>query len=281
MKDVQLFGIPVTELLILALALLGAGVATGILAGLFGVGGGAVIVPALYAVFGLIGVPDSVKTQLCIGTSLAIIIPTSIQSFRAHSSKGAVDRDILKLWVVPVLFGVFLGGVVAKFAEPALFKLVFIFVATASALRLLFGKGLKFGTELPGERITRAYGVVIGFLSALMGIGGGQLGSMYMSFFNRPIHQAVATSSGLGIMIAIPGAISYMIVGWPKMAILPPLSVGYVSFMGVLLIAPVSALVAPFGASIAHRFNKRQLEISFGIFLLLVAGNFLYGLLVR
>ncbi len=281
MKAKPLFGIPLNELALVVGALLAAGVATGVLAGLFGVGGGAVIVPVLYAVFGMMGVPDSVRTQLCVGTSLAIIIPTSIQSFRAHSKKGLVDLNLLKLWAVPVVFGVLIGGVIAKFAPPGVFKLVFVGVATLSAMRLLFGKGWRLGTELPGTNIIRLYGSVIGVLSALMGIGGGQLGSMFMTFYNRPIHEAVATSSGLGILIAIPGAISFMIVGWPQMALLPPFSVGYVSFLGLLLIAPLSAISAPFGARLAHTFNKRQLEISFGIFLLLVSANFLYGLLVR
>ncbi|MBY0613173.1 MAG: sulfite exporter TauE/SafE family protein [Beijerinckiaceae bacterium] len=276
-----MFGLPLYEIVLILAALLGAGVATGILAGLFGVGGGAIVVPALYAAFGAISVPDSVRTQLCIGTSLAVIIPTSIQSFRAHRAKGAVDPLILKRWAVPVVIGVLIGGVIAKFADPAVFKIVFVCVASFSAFRLLFGKGWRLGEEMPAPGIVRSYGVLIGVLSALMGIGGGQLGSMFMTFYNRPIHQSVATSSGLGALIAIPGAISYMIVGWPQMALLPPLSVGYVSFLGVLIIAPISAVTAPMGARLAHRFNKRQLEISFGLFLLLISANFLYGLLAR
>ena len=281
MPKVQpLLDLPVYEVIIILIALLGAGVATGILAGLFGVGGGAIVVPALYAAFGAIEVPDTVRTQLCIGTSLAIIIPTSIQSFRAHRAKGAVDPEILRRWVVPVILGVLLGGVIAKFAPPALFKIVFVAVASFSATRLLFGKGWRLGDTLPAPFIVRAYGVLIGVLSALMGIGGGQLGSMFMTLYNRPIHQAVATSSGLGALIAIPGTISYMIVGWPFQPILPPLSIGYVSFLGVGIIAPISTLAAPLGARLAHRFSKRQLEISFGIFLLLISANFLYGLIV-
>ena len=261
--------------------MLGAGVATGILAGLFGVGGGAIVVPALYAAFGAIDVPEIVRTQLCIGTSLAIIIPTSIQSFRAHRAKGAVDLDVLRRWALPVVIGVLLGGVIAKFAAPALFKIVFVVVASFSGLRLLFGKGWRLGDTMPAPAIVSGFGVVIGLLSALMGIGGGQLGSMFMTFYNRPIHQAVATSSGLGALIAVPGAISYMIVGWPFQPILPPLSIGYVSFLGVVIIAPISAFMAPFGARLAHLFSKRQLEVSFGIFLLLISANFLYGLLAR
>lgn len=237
--------------------------------------------PALYAAFGAISVPDDVRTQLCIGTSLAIIIPTSIQSFRAHRARGAVDPDILRRWIVPVFIGVLIGGVIAKFAAPAVFKAVFAVVAGFSGLRLLFGKDWRLGDTLPKPIYVRAYGVLIGLLSALMGIGGGQLGSMFMTFYNRPIHQAVATSSGLGAIIAIPGAISYMIVGWPHQAEMPPLSVGYVSFLGVAIIAPLGALAAPYGARIAHLFSKRQLEVSFGLFLLLISSNFAYQLFTR
>ena len=258
-----------------------AGSASGVLAGLFGVGGGLVITPVLYAIFSFVNVPESVKIQLCIGTSLAIIIPTSIQSFRAHARKGAVDFNILKLWAVPVILGVLIGGIIAKFADPKLFKLVFVLVAAFSGLRLLFGTKWRLGSELPDTNIIRAYGLFTGLISALMGIGGGQLGTMFMTLYGRPIHQSVATSSGLGTLIAVPGALSYMIVGWPQMAILPPFSVGYVSFIGVLLIAPLSTCIAPYGAKLAHKFSKRQLEISFGLFLLLVSAQFLYGLLVK
>ena len=277
-KAFPLFGLPIYEIVLIVAALLSAGVATGLLAGVFGVGGGAIVVPALYAAFGAIDVSDIVRTQLCIGTSLAIIIPTSIQSFRTHRAKGAVDMLVLRQWAVPVVIGVLLGGVIAKYAAPSVFKIVFVCVASFSAFRLLFGKGWRLGSEMPAAWIVKTYGVLIGVLSALMGIGGGQLGSMFMTFYNRPIHQAVATSSGLGALIAVPGTISYMIAGWSQMPLLPPWSVGYVSFLGILIIAPISAIVAPFGARLAHKFSKRQLEISFGIFLLLISLNFLYGL---
>ncbi len=279
MKANTLPNISPAELVFIIPALLLAGSASGILAGLFGVGGGLVITPVLYAIFGFMNVPEAVRVQLCIGTSLAIIIPTSIQSFRAHSHKNVVDFSILKIWAVPVITGVLIGGVIAKFADPKLFKLVFVSVATFSAIRLLFGASWRLGNELPSTVIIRIYGVLVGLISALMGIGGGQLGTMFMTLYGRPIHQSVATSSGLGTLIAVPGALSYMIVGWPQMALLPPLSIGYVSFIGVLLIAPLSTFIAPYGAKLAHKFSKRQLEISFGLFLLSVSANFLYGLM--
>jgi uncharacterized protein len=251
------------------------------LAGLFGVGGGVVSMPVLYIVFAALNVQESIITQLCVGTSLAIIIPTSIRSFKSHASKGAVDFNILKIWAIPVILGVLIGGVIAKFSSPSVFKIVFICVATFSSVRLLFGASWRLGKELPSINIIRGFGGIIGVLSVLMGIGGGQLGTMFMTVYGRPIHQSVATSSGLGTLIAVPATMSYMIIGWSQMALLPPFSVGYVSFIGVLLIAPISTFVAPYGAKLAHKFSKRQLEISFGIFLLLISANFLYGLVAR
>ncbi|MDR6873092.1 putative membrane protein YfcA [Bosea sp. BE125] len=274
-------GIPIGDLVFLAVSLVVAGAFTGVLAGLFGVGGGAVIVPVLYEVFRVIGVPEEVRMPLCVGTSLAIIIPTSIRSFNAHRAKGLVDLDILRIWAVPVVLGVLLGSYVARFAPPDLFKIVFVVVAVASAMRLLFASDRwQLGSEMPGRPLMTVYGGVIGVLSALMGIGGGQLSSLFMTFYGRPIHQAVATSSGLGVLISIPGALGFIYAGWPKMDVLPPLSLGYVSFIGFLLFIPTSIWTAPIGARLAHRLSKRKLEVAFGLFLLVIAARFLWSLLV-
>jgi uncharacterized protein len=276
----MLAAIPMGDLAFLAVSLVVAGAFTGILAGLFGVGGGAVIVPVLYEIFRVIGVPEDVRMPLCVGTSLAIIIPTSIRSFNAHRAKGLVDLDILKIWAVPVVLGVVAGSYIARFAPPDLFKIVFVFVAVASALRLLFASDRwQFGTEIPGKVLMSVYGAVIGVLSALMGIGGGQLSSLFMTFYGRPIHQAVATSSGLGVLISVPGALGFIYAGWPKMAVLPPLSLGYVSLIGFILFIPTSIWTAPIGARLAHRLSKRRLEVTFGIFLLVVATRFVWSLL--
>lgn len=276
----MLAAIPLGDLAFLAVSLVVAGAFTGILAGLFGVGGGAVIVPVLYEIFRVIGVPEDVRMPLCVGTSLAIIIPTSIRSFNAHRAKGLVDLDILKIWAVPVVLGVVAGSYIARFAPPDLFKIVFVFVAVASALRLLFASDRwQLGTEIPGKVLMSVYGAVIGVLSALMGIGGGQLSSLFMTFYGRPIHQAVATSSGLGVLISIPGALGFIYAGWPKMAVLPPLSLGYVSLIGFILFIPTSIWTAPIGARLAHRLSKRRLEVTFGIFLLVVATRFVWSLL--
>lgn len=273
-------GIPLNDLIFLAVALMAAGAATGLLAGVFGVGGGAVIVPVLYEVFRVIGVPEEVRMPLVVGTSLAVIIPTSIRSFNAHRAKGLVDTSIIRIWAIPVVLGVALGSVVARYAPADLFKAVFVAVAFVSAMRLLFASDRwKLGEDMPGPFLMRVYGLVIGVLSALMGIGGGQLSSLFMTFYGRPIHQAVATSSGLGVLISIPGALGYIYAGWPKMDVLPPLSLGYVSFIGFLLFIPTSIWTAPIGARLAHRLSKRRLEVAFGIFLLLVCARFFWSLI--
>jgi uncharacterized membrane protein YfcA len=272
-------GIPIGELVFLAVSLVAAGALTGLLAGVFGVGGGAVIVPILYEIFRVIGVPEEVRMPLCVGTSLAVIIPTSIRSFQAHRAKGLVDMSILKVWAVPAVLGVIAGSVIARYAPADLFKIVFVVVAVASALRLLFASDRwKLGTEMPGTVLMNIYGAIIGVLSALMGIGGGQLSSLFMTFYGRPIHQAVATSSGLGVLVSIPGALGYIYAGWPKMDILPPLSLGYVSLIGFLLFIPTSIWTAPIGARLAHRLSKRRLEVVFGLFLLAVASRFIWSL---
>jgi uncharacterized protein len=280
-------GIPLNDIHWLAAALLAAGALTGLLAGLFGVGGGAVIVPVLYELFRIAGVPDEPRMPLAIGTSLAIIIPTSVRSFNAHRAKGAVDMSILRVWAVPVLAGVIGGSLIARYAPADLFKAVFVAVAGASALRLLFGKdSWRIATEMPSRLAMRAYGVLIGVLSALMGIGGGQLSNLFMTFYGRPIHQAVATSSGLGVLISIPGALGYVYAGWPKAAeypdvaaLQPPMALGYVSLIGLALFIPTSIWTAPIGARLAHALSKRRLEVSFGIFLLAVSARFAWSLL--
>lgn len=282
-----MFGIPLFDLVWLVVALLAAGAVTGLLAGVFGVGGGAVAVPILYELFRILEVPEEVRMPLCVGTSLAIIIPTSIRSFNAHKAKGAVDMSILRVWAVPVVLGVVVGSVIARYAPADLFKTVFVVVAGISAIRLLFGKDTwRFGLDMPSKPIMVAYGWIIGILSALMGIGGGQLSNLFMTFYNRPIHQAVATSSGLGILISIPGAIGYIYAGWPHMAdypdviaFQPPLALGYISLLGLLLFIPTSTWMAPVGARLAHRLSKRRLEVAFGIFLLLVCARFAASLL--
>lgn len=263
----------------LAAALVCAGGVTGVLAGLFGVGGGAIIVPILYQTFVILGVPEEVRMPLTVGTSLAVIIPTSVRSYFAHRATGAVDNGILRLWVVPCLFGVIAGSALAAFAPSWLFKGVFVAIAGGNGIALLIGRKDWRIADEPSSWPMRAIGFVIGLLSSLMGISGGMLSNISLMMFGRTIHQAVATSAGLGVAISIPGAIGYAVAGLSKMSLLPPLSLGFVSLIGVALLAPLGMLCAPFGARLAHAIPRRKLEIAFGVYLVTMAGRFLVNLL--
>jgi uncharacterized membrane protein YfcA len=275
-----MFGIPVGELIVLAIAVLAAGVVTGLLAGLLGIGGAAVTVPVLYEVFRYLGVPDDIRMQLCVGTSLAVIVPVSLRSYFAHKAKTAVRSDVLKIWIIPVVVGVVCGAAVAYVAPSALFKLVFVIVGSAIGTKLILGReDWRIADRLPGKPVTIAVGYFIGLISSLMGIAGGSLSTLFLTLFGETIHVAVATSSGIGIWIAVPGMIGYMLAGWPQMALLPPLSIGYVSLIGLALFAPASVLAAPFGARLAHNMPRRKLEIAFACFLFAAAFRFLISLL--
>jgi uncharacterized membrane protein YfcA len=191
-------GLDASELVKLALMLVAVGALSGFFAGIFGIGGGAILVPVFYECFRLAGVPLGVRMPLCIGTSLAIIIPTSISSFRAHYLRGAVNVEVIKRWWLPIVLGVAAGSVTARFAPERLFKIVFVMVAWSAAARLLLARDAwKFGDELPKGFLMRLYGFFVGLLSTLMGIGGGLFANLLMTFYGRPIHQAVATSSAL------------------------------------------------------------------------------------
>lgn len=273
--------IPLNELAWLALAAIAAGVATGLLAGVFGVGGGGVVVPVLFEIFRLLGVPDAVRMQLCIGTSLAIILPTAWRSYRAHRARGAVIPEVMRLWTVPLVLGVLAGSAIAAVAESsAVFKLAFIAIAAIIVAKMWFiSDRWHIAADLPGPAAMRAYGFAIGLGSSLMGISGGSPATLVLTLYNKPIHNAVATSAGVGMPLAIAGTIGYIAAGLPHLAQLPPLSFGFVSLIGVAAIAPLSAWIAPFGATLAHALPRRGLEIAFGCFLMLVAARFLATLI--
>jgi uncharacterized protein len=280
-------GLDVSQLLELALLLVAVGALSGFLAGLFGIGGGAVLVPVFYECFGLAGVPLAVRMPLCIGTSLAIIIPTSITSFRAHYVRGAVDMDIVRAWWLPVVTGVIAGSITARFAPERLFKIVFVMVTYTAATRLLLAReSWKFGDDFPKGPLMRIYGFIVGLLSTLMGVGGGLFLNLLMTFYGRPIHQAVATSAALAVLVSIPGAIGYVYAGWPVAAHYPqvaalqlPFALGYISLIGAVCVMPSSLLTAPLGVKAAHAMSKRTLEMAFGIYLFIVGSRFVISLL--
>jgi uncharacterized membrane protein YfcA len=275
----MLFGLPAGELVALAALIIIGGLVTGLLAGLFGVGGGGVIVPVLYEIFSVINVPEDVRMQLCVGTSLAIIIPTSIRSFRAHRARGELPTGILRIWALPVTAGVLIGGAAAAFAPAEVFKLAFVIIALVIGAKFFFPtSGWRLGDALPGRAAMSGYGLMIGLYSALMGVGGGSVSSAILTLYGQSIHSAVGIAAGIGVLISVVGAIGFVIAGLPHQALLPPLSIGFVSLIGVVLMAPISAFAAPYGARLAHALPKRKLEIAFGIFLWLIAARFIVSL---
>ena len=258
---------------------MGAGIVTGLLAGLFGIGGGAVIVPVLFEVFRILGVPEAVRMQLCIGTSMAIIVPTAVRSYWAHRAKGLVIPGVLQSWSLPAVVGVAVGSIAAAIAPPGVFELAFVVIAGIIAAKFLAGrKDWVFAHHLPSEPAMTVWGFLIGLASSLMGISGGSLGTMVLTLSGKPLHNAVATSAGIGVPITIAGTLGYVLAGLPHQAVLPPLSVGFVSVIGVALIAPISSYIAPFGARLAHALPRRWLEIGFGSFLLVASARFVASL---
>lgn len=273
-----MFGVDPGTLVTIALALAAAGAVTGVLAGLFGVGGGAITVPILYEVFRSLAIAPDVAMPLAVGTSLAIIIPTSLQSARGHHARGAVDLGLVRAWALPVLVGVTAGVWIARFAPPQVFQGVFVAVASVNAIKLFFGRdNWRIAPDMPKGPLLRVYGLVVGLASALMGIGGGAISNLILTLHGRPIRQAVATSAAVGVIVSIPGAIGYVWAGWGR-AGLPPLSLGFVSLLAFAVIVPTTLLTTRLGVRLAHSLPRRQLEIAFATFLTLVSARFIAAL---
>jgi uncharacterized membrane protein YfcA len=268
------------EIALLALWIAGAGMLVGILAGLFGIGGGAIIVPALYEVFSVFGVPEDLRMQLCIGTSLAIIVPTTVSSYLGHKKKGAVIIDLVKIWALPAVAGVAIGSVAASYAPSAVFKIAFVIFAAFIGIRMLYGADrLSLGKELPGRGLLTFFGFITGLFSSLVGVSGGAVSNAVLTLYGQPMQRAVATSAGVGVPITIAGTVGYMLAGWRHMSDLPPLSIGFVSLIGIALMAPVSSYMTRYGVRLAHWLPRRKLEIGFGIFLIFVSLRFLISLI--
>lgn len=272
--------IPISELLVLAGVLLAAGLATGFLAGLLGVGGGGILVPVLFEVFQSLGVDREICIHLAVGTSLSVIIPTSIRSFLSHRAKGAVDISLLQSMALSVLVGVILGVLIARYSDDMALKAVWAGCGALMSAKLFFGReSWRLGDAIPGNPGKAIYGSFVGLVSTLMSIGGGVFITSFMTLYGRPIHQGIATASGFGPIIAIPGAIGFAWAGW-GIAGLPTGSFGYVNLLGTAMIVPASVLAAPLGVRIAHSISRRKLELCFAIFLALVSARFSLSLLI-
>jgi uncharacterized protein len=265
-----------TDLLPLGLAMLGTGAVAGVLAGLLGVGGGIVIVPVLDTALGLMGVDAAIRMHIAIATSLATIILTSLSSTRAHHARGAVDFDLARRWGPFILAGSVAGTLLASRMDSGGLSMVFAVVAMLVALKMVLPtENLRLSDHVPGGLLGKIPPLLIGGLSCMMGIGGGSLSVPALTLMSVPVHRAVGTSALFGLLISLPGAITYVVTGWgdPR---LPTGNLGYVSLLGLCLIAPLTVLFAPLGARLAHRMNQRQLSLAFGSFLLLVSVRMLY-----
>ncbi|WP_213909619.1 sulfite exporter TauE/SafE family protein [Stutzerimonas nitrititolerans] len=253
---------------------LGLGALAGVLAGLFGVGGGLVIVPVLVFSFTLHGFAPEILTHLAIGTSLATIVFTSFNSILAHHRKGAV-RWPLVLWMTAgIVVGAALGSLTAEAIQgPQLQKIIGMF-AILMAVQMGFDFLPKASGDVPGKPGLSIAGVVIGWASAIFGIGGGSLTVPFLCWRSVPIQQAIGTSAACGLPIAIAGALSFMVVGWQNEQ-LPEWSLGFVYLPAMVGIAATSMLFARLGANLAHRLSPTLLKRLFALLLVTVGINFL------
>lgn len=264
---------PETQALLLWLVplLLATGLLAGLLAGLLGVGGGIVVVPVLYYVFSYLGLDEAVRMHLAVGTSLATIVPTSIRSMRAHQARGSFDASIFRAWMPGVLIGVVAGTWAATLADFNSLVSVFATVALLVSLHMAFGRrDWRLATTVPTGLYAYPVTFVIGGFSAMMGIGGGTLSVPALSLLGMPIHRAVGTAAGFGLVISIPASIGFVIGGWQASG-LPVGSLGYVNMLGFVLIVSATVFTAPLGARLAHSLRPEPLRRAFALFLALTA----------
>ncbi len=256
-------------LLLPLLAILG--MAAGFMAGLLGIGGGIILVPGLFFLFKTLGYSPDILMHMAVGTSLAIIIPTGISSAMAHYRKGAVRKDLIfhigPGIVAGVIAGTALAGVLSGQALTFIFAgALFVFAFLMQIPPKVRDDGLHSVNQPKGT----LGGFAVGTLSSLMGIGGATLNVPFMTLNGVSIHQAVATASALGPLIALPGAIGFIVIGAGQ-AGLPPMTLGYINFLAVMLIAPASVLAAPYGARAAHAVSVVMLRRIFSAFVVIVA----------
>lgn len=262
-----------TLLLVMALLLLVTGAFAGVLAGLLGVGGGIILVPAFFYVFSMLGFEGAQLMQVCLGTSLTTIIVTSLRSVFAHDKNGAVDWGILRAWAIGIGIGALIGVFVAASLRSTVLQAVFGVLATLVGLYMAFGRShWRLGADMPKGIARAVMSPIMGFLSVLMGIGGGSFGVPIMTLFNVPIHRAVATAAGFGVLIAVPSVAGFLIVPVENA---PPFTVGSVNLVASGLVVAMTLITAPMGAKLAHRTDPVRLKRMFGGFLILVALNML------
>lgn len=263
------------ELLGLAGALVATGLFAGLIAGMFGIGGGVVMVPAFYFVLGALGYDDAVRMHMAVGTSLAVIVATSLRSVSAHAGHGAVDFAILRTWTPWIVVGALIGGFLADLIPGRGLTALFGVVALLLSAQFYFGRpDWRLADQMPGGLPRAGFGSLIGILSALLGIGGGVFGVTLMTLCGKSIRQAVATAAGFGVAIGLPGALGFIIWGWDEPG-RTPTALGYVDALGFLILAASAFFVAPVGARLAHTMPERLLRRLFAVGLVLTAFSLL------
>ncbi len=255
-----------SELIILGLVF--AGAIGGFLAGLMGIGGGIVLVPVLYSIFTVVGVDPTILMHLAVATSLGVIIPTAISSSRAQHKRGAIDYAVIRTWGPLLVLGAIAGAFFAVNLKAGTLTLFFAVMASLMGIKLLLPLDHKvISKSLPGPFPGGVIGLTIGAASSLMGIGGATFSVPTMTLFGVPIHRAVGTASLLGLLIALPATVGYIWGGWGVTG-LPDYSFGYVNLLTVVIVAPISTLMAPVGVATSHKLPKRALSVFFGLFLI-------------
>ena len=262
-------------LLPMLLLLLAVGAVAGVLAGLLGVGGGIVLVAAFFYVFQSLGYDSAQLMQICLGTSLATIIVTSIRSVLRHNAKGAVDWDILRTWAPGIVVGAIFGVLAASALRSTTLQAIFGVLAITVGLYMAFGKdSWRLGPEMPRGALRAALSTVTGFLSVLMGIGGGSFGVPLMTLYSVPIHRAVATAAGFGVVIAVPSVAGFLMMP-VEAAGRPPYTIGAVNLPAFFVVISMTLLTTPIGVRMAHSMDPKPLRRVFAVFLIAVALNML------
>ena len=251
------------------------GAFAGIIAGLLGVGGGIVLVPAFFYVFTALGYGGPQVMQVCLATSLATIIFTSIRSVSAHNKKGAVDWEVLKSWAPGIVIGAIAGMLVASQLRSVALQAIFGVLGMAVGLYMAFGRqSWRIADQMPTGPVRGAQSSVLGFLSVLMGIGGGSFGVPLMTLYGVPIHRAVATASGFGVTIAVPSVIGFLFMPLDP-ATRPPLTLGAVNLPAFAVVIGITMITTSYGVKLAHAMNPKPLKRVFAVFLIIVAANML------
>ena len=259
------------------ITLLIAGAIAGTLAGLFGIGGGTIIVPVIALVLETQGISTEKIIKIAVGTSLATIMFTAISSVYAHHLRKAVDWQIFKVLTPWILLGTVIGTIIVDIMPGDILYVAFILFLCAAATRLAIGN-VKGTRQLPGLTGMATVGTLNGIVSAMMGIGGGVINVPFFTYCSVPIKRAIATAAAIGLPLATVSAIGFVIIGLDETD-LPKASLGYINLPIFASVVSASVLFAPLGAKLAHSLPERALNIFFSIFLFVMAGSMAWTLL--